>query len=232
MYHYTYKVIHPNGKYYVGRHSAKKEGDSYVGSGKWVRSLKDKTVLQKTVLQYYASPEELKKAEVVLIEKHIDDPNNMNFNRSSCGFSSGSLNPNYSEEAKKRNSKRMTGKNNHMYGKKLSKETKEKISKSVTGELNGFYGKTHSEETKKKMSELAKGREFSQETKDLLSEQRKGSTPWNKGVKGLVEQTDAAKEKIANSWKERPKITCEHCNKEFYPNTYKRWHGDNCKKNI
>ena len=42
-----------------------------------------------------------------------------------------------------------------------------------TGENNPFYGKHHSEETKKKMSEANKGREFSKQHKEKLSEQAK-----------------------------------------------------------
>jgi group I intron endonuclease len=86
------------------------------------------------------------------------------------------------EENKRKQSERMSGKNNPFYGKNHSIETKKKISekakkrdisgdKNVSkrpevrkklsetnkGEKNGFYGKHHTEESRKKISEATKG---------------------------------------------------------------------------
>ena len=228
MYHYTYLTQHINGKYYVGRHSTNNLNDEYFGSGKWVRSLKDKTNLTKTILSYYDSETELLNAETLLIQEHINNELNMNFNHSPVGFSSGHLNPSKTEARKKDISERMKGSNNPMK-KGHSKESKEKIRMSLTGENNPMYGKNHTNEAKDKVSKANTGRVFSKETRKLWSEQRKGKDTWNKGTKGLFSIGQDGKEKISNSWKNRNKLLCQHCDKEFMPNTYKRWHGENCK---
>ena len=62
MYYYTYMTTHVNGKYYVGRHTTKNRNDNYFGSGKWIRSIKDKGDLSRKILNYFNSFEELLKA--------------------------------------------------------------------------------------------------------------------------------------------------------------------------
>ena len=63
-----------------------------------------------------------------------------------------------------------------------SEEKKEKLRKSNTG-------KKHTEETKEKLRKINTGRKLSEETKKKCSEagkkggRKKGSIPWNKGVK-------------------------------------------------
>jgi hypothetical protein len=63
MFNYTYKITSTSGKYYVGRHSTNNINDGYIGSGKWVRNIKDKSKLSKKILEYFDNFEELKKAE-------------------------------------------------------------------------------------------------------------------------------------------------------------------------
>lgn len=47
-------------------------------------------------------------------------------------------------------------------------------------------GRKHTQETKNKIAASLKGHSFSEETLRKMSEKKKGSTPWNKGTKGLV----------------------------------------------
>ncbi len=42
----------------------------------------------------------------------------------------------------------------------------------------------------------------------------------------------AARSKMSERWKLRPKYVCPHCSRDFYITPFKRWHGDNCKQRI
>lgn len=159
MNHYTYKITHTSGRYYVGRRSTKRDPhtDSYVGSGNWVKSIKDKITLNKIVLEIYNSTEELKSAEMELIEQHYDDEYCMNYLYSSDGAASGNMNHmygkigelhprfgnNHTEETKQLMSLSASGENNSQYGKRCTRsdETKKKISDAVSGEKNHMFGK-------------------------------------------------------------------------------------------
>lgn len=67
----------------------------------------------------------------------------------------------HTKEAKNKISKKNSGKNNGMYGKKVkhTQETKDAISKKNSGKKNGMYGKKvrHTQETKNKISEKNSG---------------------------------------------------------------------------
>jgi NUMOD3 motif len=133
--HYTYIIRHINGRYYVGRRSTKRDPllDSYMGSGKWVKSIKDRSTLTKIIIAYYDTVEELKIGEMELIEKYFLDEYCMNMLYSSEGAVCGDKNHMYGK----------TGDKNHMYGK--------------TGDKHPNYGKKHTEETKQKMSDRLSG---------------------------------------------------------------------------
>lgn len=90
----------------------------------------------------------------------------------------------------------------------------------ISGNNHPMYGKKHTEETRLKISNSLKGKSswnkgksWGEETRKKISESGKGGVPWNKG-------------------KPFEKITCEKCGKKVSPPMYKRWHGDNCGKNI
>jgi hypothetical protein len=79
-----------------------------------------------------------------------------------------------SDEWKRKQSERIKGENNPMYGKSISDETKRKLSELNSGENNPNYGKSHSEETREKISEALKGKIQSEETRRKKSEAIKG----------------------------------------------------------
>lgn len=148
--HYVYKtILEGSDKYYIGRRSSKKEpmDDKYMGSGRWVQSIKDKSRLSKVILEVCDTFDDLCIAEEKWITEYFEDINNMNILYSSTGAASGEL--------------------AQFYGKKHSNETRQKMSESRsgdknpmygrTGKLNPMYGKKHSEETLKKMSEVQSG---------------------------------------------------------------------------
>lgn len=112
---FIYKTTHVNGKYYIGRCS-RKYPNKYLGSGKWVKSIKDKTKLTREILSYHTTFEELCLAEEALINEHIDDPLCMNWNNKSIGFASGDLNPSKTKPT--------------FLGKSHTEETKRKISET------------------------------------------------------------------------------------------------------
>jgi len=59
IYHFVYKTTHINGKYYIGRHTTKKLNDNYYGSGLWVKSIKDKTNLSRSIIAHANNIEQL-----------------------------------------------------------------------------------------------------------------------------------------------------------------------------
>ena len=80
MHYIIYKTFTSSGKYYIGRHSTNILDDGYMGSGKWVRSISDKSSLTREILAFADSESDLKLLEEQFINQFIDDPNNMNFN--------------------------------------------------------------------------------------------------------------------------------------------------------
>jgi hypothetical protein len=228
MYHYTYKVYTESGKYYVGRHSTNCLEDNYLGSGKWVKNIKDKTTIKKEILSYYENYEQLLEAERLLISENISEPNCMNFNNNPIGFGSGEYNPASKQEEKERRSIRFSGENNP--AKKI--EVREKISNSLKGKPSPNKGKKFSEDQRKKLSESKTGLKYSEEGKKKLSESRKRQykngervTPSFKGK----QHTEDFKIKMRENAINREIKVCPHCSKECKPHTFKRWHGENCK---
>lgn len=73
LYHYTYKITHPSGEYYLGRRTSKThpETDSYMGSGVWVNSISDKSCLKKEIIDTYTNQSTLITEELKLIKHHI-----------------------------------------------------------------------------------------------------------------------------------------------------------------
>lgn len=173
MFHYIYKVTSKSGLYYYGRHSTDNMNDGYVGSGKWVRSLKDKSTLSKTIVEMCSSVSELKDREKYYISEHIGNPKCMNHNENSCGFSS--VNNPAKTTPKSILSERVTGSKNGMYGKTHSDEYKAHLRSVMTGAGNPFYGKSHTEETKKKLSDYRIGKSMSESSKNKISESMRGA---------------------------------------------------------
>ena len=233
MHHYLYKITIDNGKFYIGRHSTKNLDDNYMGSGKWVRSIKDKNRLRKEILSFYEDIETLKNAEEITILEYIQDENNMNFNTNSCGFSYGDLNPSKSEIARKLNSERVSGNNNPTKSKEVAEKISRSLKKWYSKNKGTFTGKTHTQEAKEKMKVAAEGRQISESTRDKLKELNRtrmldGRNPtFNR--KGAF-HSEESKKKMSDSQKLRPKKECDHCGKVVSVNTYARWHGDNCAK--
>ena len=184
--YYTYAYLREDGTpYYVG----KGKGDrAYRKVGKPCVTPKDKSkiIYLKTNLTEEQSFNHERYMIFILGRKDLGTGSLLN--KSDGGEGRSGYIP--TKELKINQSKRMSGENNPMYGKrgvecpwygrKHSEETKDKISKSLTGENHNFYGKTHTKETKQKMSEIKKGeknpfygRKHSEETKQKMKEAAK-----------------------------------------------------------
>jgi len=86
MKHFVYKTTHRNGKYYIGRHSTDNMDDGYVGSGKWPRSIKDKSALSREILEYADDADSLKTLERQYLTEHYGKPGCMNRTPDPIGF--------------------------------------------------------------------------------------------------------------------------------------------------
>lgn len=98
-------------------------------------------------------------------------------------------------------------------GIKRSDETRAKVSASLMGNRRNPW----TEESRKKVSDSLTGRKLSTEHRAAASN----------GLKEKWKDSDY-RERMSNAAKNRPKVHCEHCEKEFTPQMYARWHGDRC----
>jgi hypothetical protein len=175
MFHFIYKTYSSSGLYYYGRHTTNNINDRYFGSGKWVRSIKNKSILKRDIILFCENQEELLKKEEEYIAKYINDPKCMNFNEKSVGFSVLN-NPNTLLKGSKILSDARRGEKNGMYGKTHSDEYKKNLSENMKGEKNPFYGKFHTDDVKKKISKANKGRKFSPEVIEKLNNRFPGTS--------------------------------------------------------
>lgn len=230
MFHYTYKVASSSGKYYVGRHSTSNIDDGYLGSGKWVRSLKNKKSLIKEILSYYECFDELLKAEAELLSEHVGKENCMNFNVNPSGFSSGALNPAHRRCQKQKLRERMKTDNPSKRS-----ETRQKKSESMKGKPVFPVGYQMSDDHRQSISDGRKGIKYSEEGRKKLSEARrlqyetgKRSPPSFRGK----QHTEETKAKMSKTAAAKPTFKCTHCGIETKAHTFKRWHGDNCRERL
>lgn len=92
QHHIIYVTRHPNGKFYGGRHSTYNLDDGYLGSGLWVKEMKDKSVLRREIFDKADTFEELVEKEEKWLAENYDNPNCMNFTKSGQGWGAGEMN--------------------------------------------------------------------------------------------------------------------------------------------
>lgn len=170
MYHFIYKTMNTSGKYYIGRHSTNNIDDGYFGSGKWIKSLKDKSNLKREIIEF-CDENTIKEREIYYLKENVGKQNCMNFNLNSVGFSHGALNPSKNVEIVKKRSEKIKGENNPS----KKEENRKKISESLKKSVKSHHNKNMklSEQARKNMSEARKDLKFSEEGKKKLSESRK-----------------------------------------------------------
>lgn len=187
----NYKVyihIFPNNKVYIGITSQKpnerwKNGKGYYGSTRIHNAINKygwENIQHKVLYEHLAKEEaENKEKELIQQYKSYDEKYGYNLELG------GNLNKEVSEETRKKLSKKLSGKNNPMYGRIMSDENKKKMSIRNKGKNNPMYGKSarigkhHTEETRKKLSKIMN----SPEVHKKLSEASKGKNNPMYGVR-------------------------------------------------
>jgi hypothetical protein len=206
MKHYIYQTQHKSGKYYIGRHSATDVDPHYYGSGKWPRSIKDKSQLTVTILEYATDFEHLKTLETQYLAEHIGKPNNMNFNQNSIGFASGDLHPNKSKKQRERlrtnnpgmrpeHKEMMRGESNPAKNIKV----RQQISQRMTGKNNPMY------------------------RAEVIASRSGDNHPSKK------DPTIGSKISLARTGIKLERVICEHCQKSVAINHYPARHKNRCK---
>ena len=209
MKHYIYKTQHKNGKYYIGRHSTKNENDGYIGSGLWVRSIKDRKQLLTTILEYAKDADALAELERKYLAEHIGKPNNMNFNQNPVGFASGDLNPQRQEKGRQRlrthnpgmrpeHREWMRSENNP--SKRL--DVRKGISERMTGENNPMY------------------------RPEVIAARSGDNHPARK------DPTIGNKISLARTGIKLERVNCEHCGKSVAINHYPSRHKSKCSSQL
>ena len=254
MYHYTYKITHENGKYYVGRHSTNDLNDGYMGSGIWVRQIKDLNSLSKQILNFYDTQDDLLEAEEDLVNENIDNPYNMNYSNVPSGFSTGEKNPSNRPHANSYLGSNYTDyQREKMVEFNKREETREKRREKnqelVENSQHNFQRTDVKEKAKQTQRENYKiyghymqSEENRQKQRDIVQEQLKEGTHNFQKKETKENAAIALKERLAQEGnpmhnpeiakklkKPKPKVTCPHCNKEGGKPVMVRYHFDNCK---
>lgn len=194
-YYHIYKIINLiNHKIYIGRHYGKIE-DKYSGSGLLLNKAYKKygkNNFKKELIEINNNLLENKNREKFWIkELNSFQPNGYNINEGGDGGDNITNNPNYdkickniSESVKRRNSDpeyrkkqsiKMIGENNPMYGKNFQSWGLKKKSQENKGKkLEQIYGEEKANIIKQKLSKAHKGRIFNEDTLLKMSKANKG----------------------------------------------------------
>lgn len=203
MYLIIYKTTHINGKYYIGRHETTNINDNYLGSGKWVQSIKNKSNLSRAIIAEAATFEELCKLEEQYISAHFDDPLCMNYKRASIGWNSADIKDRVLQGThnfcgSSLNKRRVENGTHHFVGGEFQRTRVANGTHNLVGDKNPVHqliaNGTHNFLTNNPCGEYSRKR-----VKD--------------GTHNFVKE-----------W------TCQHCGKSGKNAiNFQRWHGDNCK---
>lgn len=228
MYHYTYKIT-SSGLYYVGRHSTHKLNDNYMGSGTWIKKIRNKISLKKEILDFFDNEEDLIEAERSLLNENINNDLCMNFNNNPAGFASGERNPAKTREERIKRSARIKNDPDHPL---RNCDIRKSNSNKQRGRVAPNKGIAHTPETRQKISSSRTGIKISDEGREKLSISRKKQIlsgerilPSFAGKNHTMEYKEHMRELSVN----RNNKTCPHCGVTCKPHVYARWHGDKCK---
>ncbi len=109
-------------------------------------------------------------------------------------------------------------------GKKLTEDHRKKLSLAKLGKKVGPY----SAERIERAASANRGKKRSEETRKKIGDSKRGE---NSPMLGK-HHSDESKKKASNTKKNAPRLTCPHCAKIGARSQMKRYHFDNCKKNL
>lgn len=206
----VYKHIFPNNKIYIGITSQKpsqrwRHGKGYYGSTRIYNAIQKYgwENIKHVVLFEKLTREEAEQKEKDLIQKYKSYDYRYGYNLEL----GGNLRKEVSEETKEKWRKKLSGKNNPMYGKHMTEENKKKMSERNKGKNNPMYGRSANkgrhltEEQKQKLSKIMN----SSEVHKKLSQANSGKNNPMYGVR-LPEEILA---------KKRKKVLCIETNIEY-----------------
>lgn len=185
-----------SGKIYIGKHKIRSTDTLdpwYLGSGKLLfREIEryGRENFQRIVLEYCQDEHTASQREVFWVQKYAPELNIL------IGGQTFDWTEKYKKEHpeefaahEKNRSKRLSGKNHPMYGKKMSSIQKEKLRRSHIGNPpwnKGLKTGPLSEAHREKISKANKGKKkppFSKKHRENISKASMGRVPWNKGKK-------------------------------------------------
>ena len=222
MYHYTYRItnLNPtdNRKYYYGVRSSKchPKYDNYWSSSKYLKediNKLGKDNFKKKIIKIFITRQEALKHEIFLHNKFNVAKNSVFYNRAkqtNTGFDITGTNRSQSSITRQKIS-------SSSKGKILSETHKNNIKIARQKQIM----KPISEKTRLKMSLAATGKSKSKEHIRKITKSRKGYIP-----------STNTKKKASETMKNKPKVTCPHCNISGGKGPMTLWHFDNCKFKI
>lgn len=234
IYHFIYKTTHSNGRYYIGRHSTNNLNDGYLGSGKWVKSIKDKSTLSRDIISYANDIEELKLLEEQYINTHFDNPLCMNHSKSSHGFDSESASVINTQSNKKRI---QNGTHNWLKRPDGTSHATDRIQKGSHNWQKRPDGSSHATD---KVTDGTHNFLTRPDGTNINTDRiQNGTHNWLKRPDGSSLGSDIAKQRIKNGThhfvNNHPvniKMKCPHCGITMGKPHYIRYHGDNCKYKV
>jgi hypothetical protein len=225
---YIYKWIHtPTNKWYIGCRTKENchPGDGYICSSKIVKPLIEKAPKdwQREILHTGAP------ADIILLEAQIlkkldakNDKNSYNLHNGDGDFSTAGIV--MSEDWRRKISQSNTGKKKSIESKENYKRANQLKAKdpAYLEKLRKPKPEGHGE----KVSKATKGVAKTPEHRKAMSEARKGKQtgPCSEKRKEAIRAALKGKHTL-------PLVICPHCGLEGRANM-RRWHFDNCKKNI
>lgn len=225
---YIYKWIHiPTNKWYIGCRTKENchPGDGYICSSKIVKPLIEKAPKdwQREILHTGAP------ADIILLEAQIlkkldakNDKNSYNLHNGDGDFSTAGIV--MSEDWRRKISQSNTGKKKSIESKENYKRANQLKAKdpAYLEKLRKPKSEGHGE----KVSKATKGVAKTPEHRKAMSEARKGKQtgPCSEKRKEAIRAALKGKHTL-------PLVICPHCGLEGRANM-RRWHFDNCKKNI
>lgn len=201
MYGYIYMTTNlVNGKRYIGRKTADKFVESYLGSGVGIKKAIKKYGKQNfevKILKECSSYDELVESETSYIKLYdaVNDPGfyNQSYGGYDEGFCPGDKNIAKTERARKINSAK------HL-GKKMSEAFRQRQSELHKGKPSGMLRHKHSEETKQRISEAAKNQVHTEERDKRVSENHKGSKFMTNGLVQKWVKKDEIQSYLEQGW--------------------------------